>query len=565
MKLDPKAQLLIETYELSSYQLDEAAAKDGKVVLSGIFARADVPTKNKRVYGRKDYLENVQRMLPLMKRKAVYGELDHPADGKTKLQRASHYLTNLEVLEDGTVMGTMELLPDKPGTPAAQLHSIVQSGGAIGVSSRGFGLTETDKNGNTMIKEGTFRLDSFDAVADPAVEVAYPSVHYEDVCENGVDMTAPTVADLRTAYPTLIEEIEASALGTNGKQLEEAAAVISELTERVKGSETAEDVKRKLASQVAEAIERKRTEIADSVRAELLADPKTAAARGVLGGIISLVRPFTGDNDPVFGELADLKVRYADLASKLDEAIEYVRETTLAICLERSLSGNPSADAIRRVIGPVGVFKSREDLEARLAVLKEELKRPEPIRVESAEVDALRSELESMAKNLATAESRAAMVTGLQAQGETLRAQIKSLEEENQELEEAAERFEFERDVEMRIAHRPDREKIREGLLECESLEEVANVLTRLDRRETRGVSPRGRVMEQIRNRLGARGRELLDDDASLDRNADVDGSRDGTGPAPRSASQPVSPVLESELASIGLSVNDVVETNGRN
>ena len=48
-------------------------------------------------------------------RKKVLGELDHPADGKTSLKRVSHIITNLQVMDDGQIVGEAEVLNTEAG------------------------------------------------------------------------------------------------------------------------------------------------------------------------------------------------------------------------------------------------------------------------------------------------------------------------------------------------------------------------------------------------------------------------------------------------------------------
>lgn len=569
MKVNPRAQLLIETYELSGYQLDESAKSDGRVVLKGVFAKADVPTKNKRIYGRSSWVENIARMKPDMKRKAIKGEVDHPADGKTRLSRVSHFLTDLEMESDGTIIGTMELLPDKPGSPASQLHSIIQAGGVIGVSSRGFGLTETDKDGNTVIKEGTFRLDTFDAVDDPAVETAYPTVYYEDVC--------------RSCGPD-DEVLQA--------KLDEATAMVAKLTERISSvGDTEPVVRQRLAAQVADAFSRKREELEESIRSDLLSDPKTGLARKVVEQVASLVAPFGVVQ--ASGEADDLRVELADLRSKLSEATNMLHQMTMRLSLEEAVRDEPSRDLFESLIGSVDQY-DLESLAERISAVRKELDRTgirkpkvdvaeyEAVAKQAADViEGLTKEIESqrdmLQESIKTGRDEVArletMAQGLEAKlaaapvasdreaklaesVESLKAENVRLKRDLTESKVQAERNGFVALVEKRIAHRSDREAIRERLLECGSIEEVEDVL----RRKSDGGGAIRSVREQILSRV-SRGREVLDDSALSEPENAVSGSARTSGPAPNLS--PAASALAEALSEVGVLVENTQSTNG--
>ena len=140
--------------------LEKELGKGGKLVAEGEFGRCDVPTANGRVYGRKIYEKQVNKLQTLIKERQLLGELDHPADGKTSLKRVSHVITKLWIEEDGRVMGRLEVLPTRDGL---QLASLIRSNIKVGVSSRGFGTVTKDGQGRSVVGEN-FMLKTFDVV-----------------------------------------------------------------------------------------------------------------------------------------------------------------------------------------------------------------------------------------------------------------------------------------------------------------------------------------------------------------------------------------------------------------
>lgn len=147
------------------YQIVESA--NGGFRVEGIFQRSDVENANKRVYPRSIWERELKetRVADALASKAMFGELDHPSDGKTKLQRVSHVITNLDLQEDGVMTGAAEILP----TPNGQiLKSLFESGVQVGISSRGSGSVQ-----NGRVQED-FKLNTFDFVARPSTPGALP-------------------------------------------------------------------------------------------------------------------------------------------------------------------------------------------------------------------------------------------------------------------------------------------------------------------------------------------------------------------------------------------------------
>lgn len=164
-------ELLIDTVSMR-LMLEESADGTNKLVAKGEFARGEVPTANKRIYPTKLWLREVSRLKESMKARKVYGELDHPEDGKTKLGRSSHIISDMVVTEDGIVIGKAEIMETDAGK---NLKAILDAGGAVGISSRGFGSVKMHEDGMHNVVQEDYKLLTFDFVADPAQETAYPA------------------------------------------------------------------------------------------------------------------------------------------------------------------------------------------------------------------------------------------------------------------------------------------------------------------------------------------------------------------------------------------------------
>lgn len=559
MRVDPKAILLEDVVGQISAKncemqvvTESKGSSGGKVVrLRGKFAEADVPTKNRRVYGRKLWEDNIKRLKESMSAKGVKGELDHPHDGKTRLSRCALYLTDLELKENGEVWGEIEIFPDKPGTPAAQLHSILESGGSVGVSSRGFGLTETDQKGNTIVKEGTYRLDAFDAVEDPAVGDAYPKVYHEDVQnDEGEEMT---LEELKSKHPELV------------------SAIAEEASKRALA-----EGKRSIAQDVAETVERKVASIREDVKRELLADPSVALSKSIVEEIAERIRPLVGAtavDHSVTQELAELRAKAAKQETQLKEAVDKVRQAGVRAYLHTELSYDPCGDSIAAMLGEAVLDMDLREVETKVTALRETMTAQgmKPGRVSLEDVDRLAknaateiakyktalTEAETKATSLEEtvtklksalieSERRASSAKSVTA---TESATISMLRDKLTEADSRIEELELAVEVERLIADRPDRDAIRDRLLECADIEDATDLLERMraPRRSWRGIG-----MSRVQEAAKGRGREMLDSSEL--------GGETVNAPVVTKKDQPVSvnPVLAEELGSVGLTVEDV-------
>jgi hypothetical protein len=153
--------------DVMPFQYQIVESDSGRFRVEGIFQRSDVENANKRIYPRRIWEKELkeQRVLDAVQKRAMFGELDHPADGKTSLKRVAHLVTDLQLQEDGNVTGAAEILD----TPNGQiLKTLFESGAQVGISSRGSGSVQ-----NGVVQED-FKLGTFDFVARPSTPGALP-------------------------------------------------------------------------------------------------------------------------------------------------------------------------------------------------------------------------------------------------------------------------------------------------------------------------------------------------------------------------------------------------------
>jgi hypothetical protein len=143
---------------------------NGQLKFRGKFQEANAVNKNKRMYPFEVLAGNVEKLEETVSSRGLYGELDHPADSIIHLANTSHVITKLW-WEGNTLMGESEILP----TPSGMiLKKLIESGCRIGISSRGVGNGQTNNEGVLVIGE-SYKLITFDAVADPSTYAAFQS------------------------------------------------------------------------------------------------------------------------------------------------------------------------------------------------------------------------------------------------------------------------------------------------------------------------------------------------------------------------------------------------------
>jgi hypothetical protein len=122
------------------------------------------------------------------------GELDHPESQIINLQNVSHLISGYR-WEGNDIIGKIEVLP----TPAGNiLKALVGNGVTVGVSSRGMGSLEENREG-VMEVQDDFELLCWDFVSTPSNPGSY--MH---MIKEGIDPTTPPTF---TKVNSIIHEI----------------------------------------------------------------------------------------------------------------------------------------------------------------------------------------------------------------------------------------------------------------------------------------------------------------------------------------------------------------------
>jgi len=185
-----------------------------RLVARSLVSLAGTVNANKRRYSEKlwDRILNDKELLENLNSRRVIGELDHPSDGQTKLERGSHIVTKLEKLNGNQIWGTEEIL----GTPHGKiLREYINSGVQLGVSTRGDGTVSEGDDGIAEVNED-YHFETFDHVLKPSS----PGSYISSITTEGVKEVA-----------TLVEAV--NSLVKSGSCNSKDLATYSEMIERM--------------------------------------------------------------------------------------------------------------------------------------------------------------------------------------------------------------------------------------------------------------------------------------------------------------------------------------------
>lgn len=222
-------QLLYDDEVLIPQILEDDSSKN-RLVIGGVFQRAEVPNANGRIYPRPlwEKLLNNNKIQEAIKARRMLGLIEHPSDGKTDPTKASHIVTELKLNENNEIIGRAEILNTPNGLI---LQELFRAGCQLGISSRGTGTLSKSPKGD-MVNED-FNLQTFDIVLTPSTPMAYPKPLSEST-ENTKELAEMTAHDKYLDFEQRAQTIiEADVSNNAGKKIVENAAtkLLIELSE----------------------------------------------------------------------------------------------------------------------------------------------------------------------------------------------------------------------------------------------------------------------------------------------------------------------------------------------
>jgi hypothetical protein len=222
-------KLIVEDIDEVKYITEKR--EDGKknLYIEGVFMQGGIQNRNGRVYPV-DVLvaETTRYAKKLVEAKRAYGELGHPSGPSINLDRVSHRIVELRQIDNtGDIYGKAQILDTPMGNIA---RGIIESGGQLGVSSRGMGSIK-ENNGIMEVQKDFFLATAADIVADPSAPDAFVRGIMEGVewvWDNGI-LKASQIAEQTRRE---IDSASASRALTGERKLEIFEAFLTRLVQK---------------------------------------------------------------------------------------------------------------------------------------------------------------------------------------------------------------------------------------------------------------------------------------------------------------------------------------------
>lgn len=189
--LEHSVEFVIESYEEVSLCEGDDGDNENQTFLklTGTFQKGNTPNGNKRIYKTELLARETDRFQTRIYAGLALGKVYHPGyfdhGGPSGVTDVSHRITKLW-MDGDTAKG--ELLVFKTAS-GKDVEAIIEGGGKIGISSRGFGsmkrfdsITIKGKTFKEMwVVDDNYRLETFDLVLTPSVKSAIMSPVKENI------------------------------------------------------------------------------------------------------------------------------------------------------------------------------------------------------------------------------------------------------------------------------------------------------------------------------------------------------------------------------------------------
>lgn len=296
---------------------EEELSEKGKIVkpmkIAGIASKGNMVNENGRHYKTGLFERESRRLQDAVSKGSFVGELDHPQDGKARLEKNAIRYTKLFMDGDylkfeGNVLDTFA---------GKDLKANIRGKVAVDVSTRGFGSSKKVKINGLMVDDiqDDYELTGIDAVSGHSnleAEINYFKEKKTDLREGGSDMK---LDELKLKYPELVAQII--------KEAEDRKAV--EVTDKL-----TKDFEDKILDEIAKTRTDMTEEITASVKEELLPEHEESQAK------LSEIADILGDlfegagkekkPDEKDEELKDLKDQLTESNKKIDEIGKELKE-----------------------------------------------------------------------------------------------------------------------------------------------------------------------------------------------------------------------------------------------
>lgn len=260
MKRRPLVEIAtIEILEKHVFTESEADSQNYLMRVKSVSQHADKKNANGRIYPYAILEREVKRIQADIKKTpgSVLEQGDHPMDGLAKIRGVAAMLESIE-LDPATkrVITVSKIFKTEVGK---DLAAILEGGGLVGRSSRGYGATERGEVLGEVgdVVQEDYQLKTIDFVIGQSTHDAYVTQIMEQALEreegDGMDIKTLTLDELKAARPELLTQLEAAA--TTAAETKATAAMETKLTTIV--TEKAAEIEKGIIKDLGEAAPQK--------------------------------------------------------------------------------------------------------------------------------------------------------------------------------------------------------------------------------------------------------------------------------------------------------------------
>lgn len=178
-------KLITELTEEVKYLVEDVGGKKN-LYIEGVFIQTNRGNRNGRLYRKETMEREVGRyMREQVEKNRAYGELGHPSGPTINLERACMMIKSLR-FEGNDVIGKAKVIDTPMGTI---VKNLIGEGASLGVSSRGLGSVQKNRDGLMEVQDDFFLATAADVVADPSAPDAFVAGIMEGVewvWDNGI-------------------------------------------------------------------------------------------------------------------------------------------------------------------------------------------------------------------------------------------------------------------------------------------------------------------------------------------------------------------------------------------
>lgn len=172
------AKLITEVTEdiETSIITEETGTK--KMYLEGVFLQAGIVNKNGRLYPPALLERETSRYIrEAVEKRCAWGELSHPSTPGINLDRVAIRITEMQRQGNDYHCKALVL----PTIHGKTVQALIETGGYLGVSSRGMGSLKKDPKGHDIVQDDYFLAVGADVVANPSAPSAWVNGVMESV------------------------------------------------------------------------------------------------------------------------------------------------------------------------------------------------------------------------------------------------------------------------------------------------------------------------------------------------------------------------------------------------